>query len=130
MSLRSGTMQESSGRPVSFAELHACVMQATELDHLGMRPKTERLRQVKSCEELNELHKTTVSSAADIIEQAGYPLEQWSVITPDGYVLVMERMPRKGGHSSVHDSCSAPHCEALHGLSAAVPCAGQVCDWG
>ena len=105
-------------------------MQATELDHLGMRPKTERLRQVKSCEELNELHKTTVSSAADIIEQAGYPLEQWSVITPDGYVLVMERMPRKGGHSSVHDSCSAPHCEALHGLSAAVPCARQVCDRG
>lgn len=123
-------MQESSGRPVPFAELHACVMQATELDHLGMRPKTERLRQVKSCEELNELHKTTVSSAADIIEQAGYPLEQWSVITPDGYVLVMERMPRKGGHSSVHDSCSAPHCEALHGLSAAVPCARQVCDRG
>lgn len=72
------------------------VMQSTAFEHLGTRPKTERLRQSKSYNALEDLQKMPVSSAKDIIDQAGYPLEQWSVITPDGYVLVMERIPRKG----------------------------------
>lgn len=66
------------------------------MSHLGTKPKTERLRQSKSFNALGNLQKVPVSSARDIIEQAGYPLEQWSVVTPDGYILVMERMPRKG----------------------------------
>ena len=135
MSLTPRTIQGIYGYKSAPADdLPARATQAAELDHLGMRPKTERLRQVKSCEELNELHKTTVSSAADIIEQAGYPLEQWSVITPDGYVLVMERMPRKGGDSSVHDTPFAPHLEAWPawplgraGLSLVLECHGVAC---
>ena len=69
---------------------------AQELVHLQTKPKTERMRQSKSCKELGELQQAPVTCAKDIIEQAGYPLEQWSVITPDGYILTIERIPRKG----------------------------------
>ncbi len=41
-----------------------------------------------------------MSTAGDVIRQAGYPLEEHTVTTSDGYVLQMERMPRRGDCSS------------------------------
>lgn len=38
-----------------------------------------------------------VSSAADLIQILGYPLEIHEVVTEDGYVLRMERIPYVGG---------------------------------
>ena len=37
-----------------------------------------------------------VSTAADIIRNAGYPLEEHEVISADGYIMRMERIPAKG----------------------------------
>ena len=41
---------------------------------------------------------TSITSAADIIRLAGYPVEEHTVTTADGYILLMERMPRHGEH--------------------------------
>ena len=48
------------------------------------------------------------SSAAQMIRMAGYPLELHEVVTPDGYLLRMERIPAKASHNVVfmmHGRC-------------------------
>ncbi|KAK9810435.1 hypothetical protein WJX72_010667 [[Myrmecia] bisecta] len=42
-----------------------------------------------------------VWTAASVIEQAGYPLEEHTIITKDGYVLKMERIPRHAARDVV-----------------------------
>ena len=42
---------------------------------------------------------------------AGYPVEEHTVTTSDGYVLVMERIPRHG--ALLHAHCSWLVCTAL-----------------
>ncbi|GAB4815151.1 hypothetical protein N2152v2_002197 [Parachlorella kessleri] len=42
-----------------------------------------------------------VWTASDVILQAGYPLEEHIVTTSDGYVLQMQRIPRKGSRDVV-----------------------------
>ncbi len=42
-----------------------------------------------------------VATAADIIRQSGYPLEEHEVISADGYIMRMERIPRKGASKQV-----------------------------
>lgn len=42
-----------------------------------------------------------VFTASDAILRAGYPLEEHSVTTPDGYVLQMHRIPRRGARDVV-----------------------------
>ncbi|EFN54341.1 hypothetical protein CHLNCDRAFT_24871 [Chlorella variabilis] len=43
----------------------------------------------------------SVWTASDVILREGYPLEQHSVTTSDGYVLQMHRIPRHGGRDVV-----------------------------
>ncbi|KAL3139966.1 hypothetical protein ABBQ38_004253 [Trebouxia sp. C0009 RCD-2024] len=43
----------------------------------------------------------SVWTAAEVIQAAGYPLEEHTVITSDGYKLRMERLPRTGGRDVV-----------------------------
>jgi pimeloyl-ACP methyl ester carboxylesterase len=42
-----------------------------------------------------------VFTASDAILRAGYPLEEHSVVTSDGYVLQLHRIPRRGGRDVV-----------------------------
>lgn len=46
-------------------------------------------------------HISEVSCAADVIRLAGYPLEQYQVVTEDGFVIQMERIPRHGARDVV-----------------------------
>ncbi|GAX74612.1 hypothetical protein CEUSTIGMA_g2060.t1 [Chlamydomonas eustigma] len=39
-------------------------------------------------------HMSEVSNAADVVRLSGYPLEQHTVTTQDGYILVLDRIPR------------------------------------
>ncbi len=55
-----------------------------------------RLRRTNSFSDWESLHN--VWTAAEVIKAAGYPLEQHTVTTSDGYVLRMERLPREGTH--------------------------------
>ena len=52
------------------------------------------MRRTNSFSNWEALHN--VWTAAEVIKAAGYPLEQHTVITDDGYKLRMERLPRTG----------------------------------
>ena len=52
------------------------------------------MRRTNSFSNWEALHN--VWTAAEVIKAAGYPLEQHTVITKDGYKLRMERLPRTG----------------------------------
>ena len=58
------------------------------------RPRSTRFRRSNSFSSWESLQ--SVATAGDVIRQAGYPLEEHTVTTSDGYVLQMERMPRRG----------------------------------
>ncbi|KAL0031744.1 hypothetical protein WJX79_004834 [Trebouxia sp. C0005] len=58
-----------------------------------------RLRRTNSFSDWESLHN--VWTAAEVIKAAGYPLEQHTVTTSDGYILRMERLPRHGGRDVV-----------------------------
>ena len=60
------------------------------------------MRRTNSFSDWESLH--SVWTAAEVIKAAGYPLEQHTVTTSDGYILRMERLPRHGTFS--HTSCS------------------------
>ena len=60
------------------------------------RHKLSRAAYQKAHGDWDQLLK--VSTAADIIRQAGYPLEEHEVVSQDGYITRMERMPNKGTH--------------------------------
>lgn len=53
-----------------------------------------RVRRVNSFSDWESLH--TVWTVGSVIQAAGYELEQHEVTTDDGYILRMERMPRRG----------------------------------
>ena len=57
-------------------------------------PRGPRLRRTNSFSDWESLHN--VWTAAEVIKAAGYPLEQHTVTTSDGYILRMERLPRHG----------------------------------
>lgn len=57
------------------------------------------LRRTNSFSDWESLHN--VWTAAEVIKAAGYPLEQHTVTTSDGYILRMERLPRHGGRDVV-----------------------------
>jgi len=61
---------------------------------MASRPRPTRFRRSNSFSSWESLQ--SVSTAGDVIRQAGYPLEEHTVTTSDGYVLQMERMPRRG----------------------------------
>ena len=46
-------------------------------------------------------HISEISCASDVVRLAGYPLEQYQVVTSDGYVIQMERIPRHGARDVV-----------------------------
>ncbi|KAK9834097.1 hypothetical protein WJX84_003001 [Apatococcus fuscideae] len=59
-----------------------------------VRHKLSRAAYQKAHGDWDQLLK--VSTAADIIRQAGYPLEEHEVVSQDGYITRMERIPNKG----------------------------------
>lgn len=59
-----------------------------------VRQKLSRAAYQKAHGDWDQLLK--VSTAADIIRQAGYPLEEHEVVSQDGYITRMERIPNKG----------------------------------
>ncbi|KAK9840957.1 hypothetical protein WJX81_002471 [Elliptochloris bilobata] len=71
-------------------------------EDMAARPRASRFRRSASFNNSassEALH--SVWTAADIIKQAGYPLEEHYVTTSDGYVLKMERMPRRNARDCV-----------------------------
>lgn len=69
-------------------------VQMTSWEDMASRPRSTRFRRSNSFSSWESLQ--SVSTAGDVIRQAGYPLEEHTVTTSDGYVLQMERMPRRG----------------------------------
>ena len=60
------------------------------------RPRGARiLRRANSASTASEL-LSEVRTAGDVVVAAGYPLEEHTVTTSDGYVLTMQRIPRPG----------------------------------
>lgn len=74
------------------------VAQPASWEDMASRPRPTRFRRSNSFSSWESLQ--SVSTAGDVIRQAGYPLEEHTVTTSDGYVLQMERMPRRGDCSS------------------------------
>ena len=60
------------------------------------------MRRTNSFSNWEALHN--VWTAAEVIKAAGYPLEEHTVITADGYKLRMERLPRTGAPLGMHVS--------------------------
>lgn len=75
-----------------------CLRQPASWEDMASRPRPTRFRRSNSFSSWESLQ--SVSTAGDVIRQAGYPLEEHTVTTSDGYVLQMERMPRRGDCSS------------------------------
>ena len=74
-----------------------------------------RLRRTNSFSDWESLHN--VWTAAEVIKAAGYPLEQHTVTTSDGYILRMERLPR---HGTALLALQSPKPYMLHSLQAAL----------
>lgn len=71
------------------------VLHGVQGDDSPERPlEGPRLRRTNSFSDWESLHN--VWTAAEVIKAAGYPLEQHTVTTSDGYILRMERLPRHG----------------------------------
>jgi Partial alpha/beta-hydrolase lipase region len=56
--------------------------------------RSQRLRRSASFSAYETLHG--VWTAKDVIQSAGYPMEPHIVTTSDGYIMQMERIPRRG----------------------------------
>ena len=56
-------------------------------------------------------------TAKDVIQSAGYPMEPHIVTTSDGYIMQMERIPRRGelpaNISFITSSRSAAACSSM-----------------
>ena len=66
-------------------------------EEMMAKPRKARFRRRNSFSSWDSSYN--VWTAADVIRQAGYPLEEHTVTTSDGYVLQMERIPRAGSNS-------------------------------
>ncbi|EIE26467.1 hypothetical protein COCSUDRAFT_39557 [Coccomyxa subellipsoidea C-169] len=73
--------------------------EAASWEDMASRPRPTRFRRSNSFSSWESLQ--SVSTAGDVIRQAGYPLEEHTVTTSDGYVLQMERMPRRDARDCV-----------------------------
>lgn len=68
---------------------------AAELEGDASRThRPQRLRRSASFSAYETLHG--VWTAKDVIQSAGYPMEPHIVTTSDGYIMQMERIPRRG----------------------------------
>ena len=63
-------------------------------EDMAKRPRSKRVRRSSSFSSLETLRN--IATAGDVIRAAGYPLEEHTVTTSDGYVQQMERIPRHG----------------------------------
>ena len=66
----------------------------------GARGGIRRVRSFSRTESVVQ-HISEVSCASDVVRLSGYPLEQHTVTTADGYVLRLERIPRPGSKDVV-----------------------------
>jgi hypothetical protein len=84
--------------PCSVGTCYLCqqfhVLHGVQGDDPESPPGGPRLRRTNSFSDWESLHN--VWTAAEVIKAAGYPLEQHTVTTSDGYILRMERLPRHG----------------------------------
>ena len=73
----------------------SCLLQEGDQSPASQRTRQNGdMRRTNSFSNWEALHN--VWTAAEVIKAAGYPLEQHTVITTDGYKLRMERLPRTG----------------------------------
>ena len=72
------------------------LLPAAELEGNASRAhhRPQRLRRSASFSAYETLHG--VWTAKDVIQSAGYPMEPHIVTTSDGYIMQMERIPRRG----------------------------------
>eukprot|EP00898_Chlorokybus_atmophyticus_P005579 jgi/Chlat1/6021/Chrsp4S06203 len=50
----------------------------------------------------DEYLRVDVKTVADLIREAGYPYEAMSVVTEDGYIILLERLPRRNSKKVVY----------------------------
>ena len=63
-------------------------------EEMAAKPRQRRVRRSTSFSSWEGMRN--INSAGDVIRAAGYPLEEHTVTTSDGYVQKMERIPRHG----------------------------------
>ena len=75
-----------------------CPIAELEGDASRAHHRPARLRRSASFSAYETLHG--VWTAKDVIQSAGYPMEPHIVTTSDGYIMQMERIPRRGDFSA------------------------------
>ena len=73
---------------------HGDELQDDSWEEMAKRPRNKRVRRSSSFSSLESMRN--ISTAGDVIRAAGYPLEEHTVTTSDGYIQKMERIPRHG----------------------------------
>ncbi|XP_057951337.1 uncharacterized protein LOC131146070 [Malania oleifera] len=79
---------------IPSASSDACIPTAT----LGENDPTPTERETTSRQTLN----TDARTCQDVIRELGYPYEAIHVVTTDGYVLLVERLPRRDARKAVY----------------------------
>lgn len=79
------------------------MVQGESWEEMAKQPRSRRVRRSASFSSWESLRN--ISSAGDIIRAAGYPLEEHTVTTSDGYIQQMERIPRHGA-----EPCASMQC--------------------
>ncbi|KAF6137249.1 hypothetical protein GIB67_036286 [Kingdonia uniflora] len=88
------SFHESGVKDIPASDLDTSVPTAT----LGEHDPTPTERQVTFHQSLN----TDARTCQDVITELGYPYEAIRVITSDGYVLLLERIPRRDSRKAVY----------------------------
>lgn len=81
----------------AFEWVKACVRAVLFMERPEAESGTPRRRSGRRRSGPKAWEGLHVFTASDAILRAGYPLEEHSVTTSDGYVLQMHRIPRRGG---------------------------------
>jgi hypothetical protein len=102
-------------------------VQARGWEDMAAMPRGARFRRTASFSSWDALQ--SVATAGDVISQAGYPLEEHTVTTSDGYVLQMERLPRRGARARMpcllrflRAQCRAAACGRMASCSRCFSC--------
>ena len=75
-------------------------------DDISSPERLQHKRQAPRGKPFTEADSSHSWTAAEVIKATGYPLERHEVTTEDGYVLLMERLPRHGTFLSSLCACA------------------------
>lgn len=78
------------------SSVHSTKKSSRQRTHDSTRHHTSYKKEQAPSQDFGTWEDMRVWTASDVILQSGYPLEEHVVTTSDGYILTMQRIPRKG----------------------------------